>query len=133
VPFVNPDTVAVVPDDVVAVKLPGLDFTVYNVIDEPPFATGAVHDTATCPSPLVPDTPVGAPGTVNLIRESTNPKRLNTIVLQLSDKHGVRKPCARCVLKKDMLYNIQYQYIFIQNKIYTTLFPIYFILPIYFT
>jgi len=92
VPFVNPVTVAVVPDDVVACKPPGLDVTVYKVIVAPPLELGADHDTTICPSPTAPDTPVGAPGIVNWIRESTNPNRLNTIVLQLSDKHGVRKP-----------------------------------------
>ena len=61
-PLVNPVTIALVPDDVVAVILPGLEVTVYSVIAEPPFATGAVHETATCPFPLVPDTLVGAPG-----------------------------------------------------------------------
>ena len=36
-----------------------------TVIGEPPSVTGAVHDTATCPFPAVPVTPVDADGTVS--------------------------------------------------------------------
>jgi hypothetical protein len=32
------------------------------VIGLPPFDAGAVHESATCPSPATPDTAVGAPG-----------------------------------------------------------------------
>jgi len=68
VPLLNPVTVALVPDEV-AVILPGLDVTVYKVIAFPPLELGADHDTATCVSPLVPDTPVGALGTVYGVTE----------------------------------------------------------------
>ena len=34
------------------------------MIGDPPSTAGAAHDTATCSSPAVPDTPVGAPGAV---------------------------------------------------------------------
>ena len=36
----------------------------YWLIAAPPSDAGAVHDTVACPLPLVPDTPVGTPGTV---------------------------------------------------------------------
>ena len=49
--------------------LSGLEVTVYKVIAFPPFELGADHDTATCPFPLVPDTPVGALGTVYGVTE----------------------------------------------------------------
>ena len=49
---------------VVAVKLPGEDVTVYWAIAAPPLDAGAVHETLASVLPLVPDTPVGAPGTV---------------------------------------------------------------------
>ena len=35
------------------------------MIDAPPFEAGAVQDTVTCVLPDVPDTLVGAPGTVD--------------------------------------------------------------------
>ena len=48
---------------------PGLAVTVYPVIGEPPSDTGAVHDTTLCAfAPLVPDTLVGTPDTVALVK-----------------------------------------------------------------
>ena len=49
----------------VAVILPGLDFTVYKVIGLP-FDTGAWKETVAAALPTVAETPVGAPGTVNV-------------------------------------------------------------------
>jgi hypothetical protein len=42
---------------------PGDAVAVYDVIADPPFDAGAVHETAACAFPGVADTPVGAPGT----------------------------------------------------------------------
>ena len=63
VPLVRPVTVQLV-DAVVQVNEPGEDVTLYPVIDEPPELDGALHDTVTCVLPDVPETAVGAPGTV---------------------------------------------------------------------
>jgi len=63
VPFVSP--VIVIGDEPpVAVKPPMFEVTVYEVIAEPPFETGGVKETVTCPLPLTPETLVGAPGVV---------------------------------------------------------------------
>ena len=61
-PFVNPVTTSGL-DEPVAVKFPGLDVTVYPVIDDPPvpFAENA---TDTCAFPPVTDVILGAAGTV---------------------------------------------------------------------
>jgi hypothetical protein len=48
----------------VAVNPPTLEVTVYPVIAEPPFDTGAVNEIVACPFPLTATTPVGASGTV---------------------------------------------------------------------
>jgi hypothetical protein len=61
-PFVNPCTVHEVATDVVHVKPPGLDVTVYPVIVDPPSLAGAAHDTSAWPLPGDAVTPVGAPG-----------------------------------------------------------------------
>jgi len=63
IPFVKPVTVSgeLAP---VAVKLPGLDVTVYKVIALPPMFSGAVNDTVACTFPAVAITPVGGPGAV---------------------------------------------------------------------
>jgi hypothetical protein len=65
VPFVRPVTV----HDVVAVvhvNEPGEDVTVYELIEAPPLLTGEVHDTTDEAFAFeVPDTEVGAPGTVD--------------------------------------------------------------------
>lgn len=46
------------------VRPPGLDVTVYPVIDAPPLSLGAVKETVACPFPAVAETAVGAAGTV---------------------------------------------------------------------
>ena len=51
-------------DPPVAVNPPVLEVTVYEVIAEPPFETGAVNVTVACPLPAVAVPIVGAPGTV---------------------------------------------------------------------
>ena len=63
VPLVSPVTVAEVVDDV-AVKLPGDDVTVYEVMTDPPVDAGALHETVDCPFPADALTLVGLPGTV---------------------------------------------------------------------
>ena len=51
--------------DVVQVRPPGEDVTVYPVIELPPVDAGADQDTTDCAFALaVAETPVGAPGTV---------------------------------------------------------------------
>jgi hypothetical protein len=62
VPFVNPVTTSGL-DEPVAVKFPGLDVTVYPVIDDPPVAF-AVKVTDACAFPPVAVPIVGACGTV---------------------------------------------------------------------
>jgi hypothetical protein len=63
VPFVKPLTVAVVlPPETVAVKPPGEDVALYDVIAAPPLDAGAVQLTDACPLPAVAVTFVGAPG-----------------------------------------------------------------------
>ena len=56
----SPVTVQLSPD-VVQVRLPGVDVTVYAVIGSP-LADDAIHDTVDDVSPLVATTPVGAVG-----------------------------------------------------------------------
>jgi hypothetical protein len=67
VPLVNPVTVNVVAVDPVVTGVcavpPTYAVTRYPVTALPPFDDGAVHDNATCVSPAVPDTAVGATGT----------------------------------------------------------------------
>lgn len=67
-PFVSPETVQLV-EAVVHVRLPGDEVAVYKVIGDPPVLVGAVHETAALPSPALPLTPVGAPGTVRGVPE----------------------------------------------------------------
>ena len=62
VPLVSPVTVAVNAPAVVAVKLPGVDVTVYPMIGEPPLDDGATQLTVACPLPPTAATLVGAPG-----------------------------------------------------------------------
>jgi hypothetical protein len=62
VSLVNPVTTIGL-DEPVAVIFPGLDVTVYPVIDEPPVAF-AVNATEACAFPPVTDPIVGACGTV---------------------------------------------------------------------
>ena len=50
--------------DVVQLRPPGDEITVYDVTAEPPSDDGADHETSTEESPNTPDIPVGAPGTV---------------------------------------------------------------------
>ena len=59
VPFVNPVTTIgeALP---LAVKLPGLDVTVYEVIVEPPSEPGALNATEACVFPAVAAPPSGA-------------------------------------------------------------------------
>ena len=52
-----------------AVKPPGLDVTVYPVIELPPVVPGAVNATLAEALPAVALTPVGAPGTVAGVTE----------------------------------------------------------------
>jgi len=64
VPFVRPATVHEVVA-VVHVNEPGEDVTVYELIEAPPLLTGAAHDTTDEAFAFeVPETEVGAPGTV---------------------------------------------------------------------
>jgi hypothetical protein len=63
VPFVKPVTVIGL-DAPVAVMLPGLEVTVYEVIALPPFEAGAVKLTVAWALPAVAVPIVGAPGTV---------------------------------------------------------------------
>ena len=62
-PFVSPVTVIGL-DPPVAVMLPGLDVTVYEVTGLPPFEAGGVKLTVACALPTVAVPIVGAPGTV---------------------------------------------------------------------
>ena len=48
-------------DDPVAVMLPGLEVTVYEMMGLPPFEAGAVKLTVACVFPALAATPVGAP------------------------------------------------------------------------
>jgi sulfur carrier protein ThiS len=63
VPLVKPETVQEV-DAVVQVNDPGDEVTVYPVIALPPLDPGALQLTTDEESAAVPETPVGAPGTV---------------------------------------------------------------------
>jgi hypothetical protein len=63
VPFESP-VIVIGEDPPVAVNPPTLEVTVYPVIIEPPFDTGAVNEIVACPLPLIATTPVGASGTV---------------------------------------------------------------------
>jgi hypothetical protein len=63
VPFVKPVTVKGEAPPV-AVKPPGLDVTVYEVMADPPLVTGAEKVIVASPLPLVAVPIVGAPGTV---------------------------------------------------------------------
>ena len=60
-PFVRPVTTIGL-DEPEAVKLPGLEVTVYEVIDAPPVDAGAVNATEVCPLLAVAVPIVGAPG-----------------------------------------------------------------------
>lgn len=53
----------------VAVNPPVFDDTVYVVIEDPPFETGAENETVASPFPLTAVTLVGAPGAVTGITE----------------------------------------------------------------
>jgi hypothetical protein len=62
----RPVTVQVVVPEVVQVKPPGDEVTVYPVMGAPPLEPGAVHDTVDWLLALdVAVTPVGAPGTTD--------------------------------------------------------------------
>ena len=67
----------------VAVKLPGLDVTVYIVIALPPSLAGATNATLAEVFPAVATTPVGAPGTVAGVTadEAADAKELPTAVV----------------------------------------------------
>ena len=68
VPFERP--VIVIGDEPpVALKPPVFDVTVYVVIADPPFETGAVNEIVASPFPRTAVTPVGAPGTVTGVTE----------------------------------------------------------------
>ena len=69
VPLVRPVTVAVRTFPTVT-ALPEDGVTVYPVIAEPPFDTGAVQDTVANALPATAETPVGAPGTVAGVTEA---------------------------------------------------------------
>jgi hypothetical protein len=87
VPFVNPVTFMgeVAP---VAVKLPGLDVTVYIVIALPPSLAGATNATLAEVFPAVATTPVGAPGTVAGVTadEAADATELPTAVVAITVK-----------------------------------------------
>ena len=59
--MVNPFTVQGL-DELVQVKLPGVEVAVYEVIALPPLDPGAVQLTCEEALPAVPETDVGAPG-----------------------------------------------------------------------
>ena len=61
-PLVRPVTTIGL-DEPEAVNPPGLDVTVYEVIDAPPVDAGAVNATEVCPLLAVAVPIVGAPGT----------------------------------------------------------------------
>lgn len=63
VPFESPVTVQLFPE-VVQVKSPGVEVTVYVSIVSPPSESGAVHETTTCALPAEATPIVGAPGMV---------------------------------------------------------------------
>jgi hypothetical protein len=67
VPFVRP--VIVIGVDPPVAMCPSFEVTVYRVIAEPPFDTGAVNEIVACPFPLAAVTPVGASGTVDGVTE----------------------------------------------------------------
>jgi len=69
VPLLSPVTGVVVAPVVDAVKEPGLEVTVYPVIDAPPSETGALHVTVAWVLPAVASAFVGAPGTVAGVTE----------------------------------------------------------------
>ena len=50
--------------EVVQLRPPGDEITVYDVTAEPPSDDGADHETTTDPALLTPTTPVGEPGSV---------------------------------------------------------------------
>jgi hypothetical protein len=62
-PLVRPVTV-MGDEPPVAVKPPIFEVTVYVVITEPPFETGALNEMVACPFPETATTEVGAPGVV---------------------------------------------------------------------
>jgi hypothetical protein len=68
VPFVKPVTVKGEAPPV-AVKPPGLDVTVYEVIAEPPSLTGGVNVIVASPFPRTAETEVGGPGTATGVTE----------------------------------------------------------------
>ena len=68
VPFINPVIVCVVAVELNVTgargKYPMYGVTTYPVTGEPPFDTGAVHDTEADEEPPVATPTIGAPGTV---------------------------------------------------------------------
>ena len=68
VPFERP-VIVIGEEPPVAVKPPMFEETVYVVIADPPFETGAVNETVAWPLPAVALTPVGTPGAVTGITE----------------------------------------------------------------
>ena len=72
----------------VAVKLPGLDVTVYIVIALPPSLAGATNATLAEVFPAVATTPVGAPGTVAGVTadEAADATELPTAVVAITVK-----------------------------------------------
>ena len=70
--MVRPVTVVVsAPLSQLAVAPPGLAVTVYAVIGEPPLEAGATHVTTAWALPAVPETFVGASGTVAGVTKCT--------------------------------------------------------------
>jgi hypothetical protein len=67
VPFVSPKTV--IGDEPPVAVCPPLEVTVYEVIADPPFETGAENETVASPSPRTAVTLVGASGVVAGVTE----------------------------------------------------------------
>ena len=67
-PLVRPVTVIGLVEPI-PVKPPGIEVTVYAIIDEPPLLTGAVNATTAWVFPAVAVPIIGAPGTVDGITE----------------------------------------------------------------
>jgi hypothetical protein len=73
-------------DDPEALRPPGLDVTVYEVMLAPPVDVGAVNATEACVLPAVATTLVGAPGAV---RVTDDPPPVPVLTLGLGEGEGV--------------------------------------------
>ena len=83
-PFVRPVTTIGL-DAPLAVKPPGLDVTVYDVMRAPPVDVGAVNATEACVLPAVATTLVGAPGAA---RVTEDPPPVPVLTLGLDEGEG---------------------------------------------